>query len=242
MKIWTYEEIEDRVRRDLDLEDAGNFVQNDEMVSYCNEAIDDAESEILKLNEDYFLTSASLALVSSTSSYSLPTDIYGQKVRSIIYANGAKIYEVRRIRDPHKFLNKALQDYLPNAAQELEYILKSATAGAQDNLVFVPTPQESGSYITIWYIRNAKRVPLVGEDSATRTTQLAVTLDLPEWADYIVQYMKCRCYEKELDPRLNAAMAALAAKKEKLVSVLSDRVPDNDDTVPMDVGHYEEHS
>lgn len=240
MKLWTYQELENRVRRDLDLLDDDNFVAQDEMAGYFNEAIDSAEAEILKLNEDYFLTPATLSMVTGQSDISLPTDIYAQKIRSLIYQSGSLIYPIERIRDPDKFYRKAVQDYNPSGEGNYTYFLKNATAGAQAKIVLSPASLETSSNLTLWYIRNANRISMQSEDAVSRATQLATVIDIPEWADYLVQFVKCRCYEKEFDPRLQGAIAALADRKAMMVDTLQNRVPDNNDTVPMDVSFYED--
>lgn len=212
------------------------------MAGLFNEAIDDAEAEILKLNEDYFLASTTLAMVSGASDISLPSDIYAQKIRSIIYQNGPLIYPLRRIRDPDKFAAKAEMDYFATGSNEYNYFLKNATAGAQAKIVLSPVAQETSSNLTLWYIRNANRIPMQSEDSVSRAVQLATVIDIPEWADYLVQFVKCRCYEKEMDQRLPAAVAALQDRKLMMINTLANRVPDNDDTVPLDMTFYEDHN
>lgn len=242
MKLWTYSEIESKVRKDLDMQDEDNFVGNDEMAGYCNEAIDVAEAEILKIHEDYFLTSVGVTLVQGQSDYNLPSDIYAQKIRSFIYANGPRMYEIKRVRDPRAFLEKAWSDYTPSGEAEYSYLIKSPTAGAQDKIVLVPPAQEAGAVTELWYIRNARRIPLSTDSGESRSTQLAAVIDIPEWYNFITEYMKMRCKEKERDPLLDSYKKNVQVLKDNLVSTLSNRVPDNDDTVPMDMSFYQEHS
>lgn len=240
MRLPTYEELEARVRRDLDLQDEDNFVQNDEMASYFNEAINDAEAEIMALNEDYFLASSDLTFTQGSANVTLPTDIYAQKIRDFVYVDGDLIYSIPRIRDPKKFLERALNDRFASGYAVYAYMLKSV-AGAQDRIELSPVAQSSGALGRLWYIRNATRVPLTTEGSS-RPTQLATVIDIPEWTDYLVQFVKCRCMEKEMDQRLPAAVAALANRKKMLVETLGNRTPDGDDQIPMDLDFYWEHN
>lgn len=243
MRLFTYSEIEAKVRLDLDLQDANNFVQNDEFAGYANEAIQDAESEILKLNEDYFLSNDTMTLASGTQDYDLPLDIWGQKIRSLIYKNGSLIYPIMRIRDPHEFYKKHELDTYATSGTEYSYILRASTAGAQAKIVFSPSPTESGAYVQRWYIRKANRIPLTTDaGTPTRATQLATVIDIPEWASYIMQFMKYRAYEKEFDPRMAEAKEALISVRKSMVESLTEKVPDNDNQVPMDLGFYSEHN
>ena len=52
-KYWTLGQIKAKVKRDLDIE-SEVFIQPDELIEYINDAIDEAESEIHSLYEDYF--------------------------------------------------------------------------------------------------------------------------------------------------------------------------------------------
>lgn len=237
MKVWTFQEFSDTLRRELDLQDSGNFISQDELASILNEAIDQSEIEINKISEDYFLSSAALTLVSGTAEINLPSTIYAQKIRALIYANGDKIYPIPRIRDPQKFYKKAEIDQYGGSETEYSYLIKSV-ASAQDQIVLSPTPQESGAYITAWFIRNANRIPMIGENSATSASQLATVIDVPEAINFIKQFARVRVFEKEKDPRYPAAVQTLEAFRKTMVEVLTQRVPDNDDTVPVDISHY----
>lgn len=240
MKSFTYEEIEDRVREDLDLEDEGNFVKTNEMAAYANEAIDFIESQVLKINEDYLLSSATITLIANQQQYDLPSNIYAQKIRQVIYKNGERIYPILRIRDPHKFYQKEEIDYFGTGEMEYLYMLESVEE-AQDKISFTPIPKEAGPFVKMWYIRNAKRIPMVGEGGATRNQQLATILDIPESFQFVVDYMKMCCIDKEKDPERFARQAdKVKTKKEDLVAALTDRTPDNQNEIPGDMTFYVE--
>lgn len=242
MRLPTWGEIETKVRADLDLQDTDNFVAQDEMAGYGNEAIDVAESIIMTTFEDYFLTSATLSLVEGASSITLPTDIYGQKIREIVYKNGDRIYPLRELRDPMMFYRKAIIDRQAVALDEYQYFLKSATAGAQDTLMITPAALESGAYLEMWYIRNANRILLqAAPDSASRAAQQAVVIDIPEWRLYIEQHCKKRCYEKMKDTaKVAEAKDDLKKIAELMLINLKDRKPNNENEVPPDLSHYME--
>lgn len=243
MRLVTYQELEAKVRLDLDLQDEDNFVQNDEFAGYANEAIDLAEAEILKLHEDYLLTPAQITLISGTSDYALPSDIYAQKIRSLIYTNGPKIYPVKRIRDPELFYKREEINYYSTSETEYGYMLLNAVEEQQAKISLSPIPQENGQYLRLWYIRNAKRIPLTTDSgSPSRATQLAAVIDIPEWSNFISQYMKWRAMDKELNPKAPEAKEAMLELKKNMVETLSNRVVDNDDTIPPALDFYYDHN
>lgn len=229
MRAWTYSEIKDKVQKDLDLQDEG-FIQTPELMEYCNEAIDEAEAEIHKLHEDYFLTSTSFTWVAGTADYAMPTDIYSNKIRAIIYKSGTDIYEIKRVRGEKKFLDITDTNNF-GTNDEYRYFIKNASASAGVKVSFVPAPRDSGSLATVWYIRNANRI-----------TQNSDTLDIPEFANFVIQFMKVRCYEKEMHPNLQVAIQILQQQRKMMVDTLTEMVVDDDTEVPMDLSHYWEHT
>lgn len=243
MKIWTYEEIENKIKRDLDLQDE-DFVTTDELAGYCNDAIDEAEAEIISLCEDYFLKTSALPMVSGASDIDLPTDIYAQKIRSLTYENGTIIYQVKLIKGRDEWQDIALTKFY-SGVDDYRYKLLNANAGEQAKIRLYPASRDTGNFLTIWYIRNAQRVPLVGElvnaVAATRASQLATLVDIPEFTSFIIAFMKVRCVSKEFDPRYNDLVAELQHQREMMTSTLRNRVVDNNhDLIDTDMSWYQE--
>jgi hypothetical protein len=228
----------------MDLLDLNNQVGVDEMVTYANEAIAAAESLIMRTREDYFMTNATLALVQGAKDIQLPADIYAQKIREITYINSARIYPLRRLKDPRMMFHQAVINYSATSLVEYKYFLWSPAAGQQDVLRITPPALESGPFLDLWYIRNANRVPLqAAPDNATRATQLATPIDIPEWRSYVEQFMRVRCYEKmKLMDQSADAKQTLNAISESMVVTLKDRMEDNENEIPMDQSHYEDHN
>lgn len=226
-RYWTYTELLAKVEQDLDLE-GELFVQPTEMLGYANEAVDDAERIVKGAYSDYFLDKDTITLVSGTSEYSLPSRIYAHKLRRVIYRNGTRIYTIDRLRDWHKFEEYETNTVVGAGTWLYRYMIFNTTAGAP-KILFTPSVGESGEYIHVWFIRQANRF-VSGSD----------VLDIPEAANYVMQYMKTRCYEKEGHPMYGAAVAALAQAREDLEGDLAEMVPDADDSVEMDVSFYED--
>jgi len=173
VKIWTFGGMYDKVREDADLDEDDpeeQFVSFSEMVGYFNEGLEAAESEVSNLDKDYFLTIDYLPSVAGQSEYDLPSNISADKIRGLVYSNGSVIYPIKRFRRLNKFEEIAFAKQY-NSAEEYRYYL--VNRGPRDKkMVFVPPiretsilPPASGSFTPIerWYIRNANKVPYVGD-------------------------------------------------------------------------------
>lgn len=220
MRAWTYTEMLAKIQNDLDLQDE-IFISTTEFLGYFNEAIDNAEAQIHSLYEDYFLTSDNLALVNGTSVYAMPTDIYANKIRVINYVNGSTKYEIKRWRRPLS------QIPFVDSGDDMEYLPINTTASGYQMKIF-PTPAETSSTnVTRWYIRNAK-VLTTGAD----------VCDIPEFINYIMQYVKMRCYEKE--GHVNTIKAIEDTEKEKMLMIetLTNMTDDENTELRKDFSFY----
>lgn len=172
-KVWRFDEMLLKVRRDTDLmEDDPDeqFVTKAEMIGYFNEAIDEAEAEIMLLNKDYFLTSDYVPLVTGEDTYDMPDNIFANKIRRVMYSNGSIIYPVKRIRDLNKFEQIEFAEQY-STADDYRYYLKNDNPG-EVKMIIVPVSRETAivppfsspsTPMIRWYIRNANRVPYEGE-------------------------------------------------------------------------------
>lgn len=223
-QFMTYLQLKTKVQNDLDLEDE-LFVSETEMLGYANEAVREAAAEIGDIYEDYFLKRATLTLVNGQEEYDLPADIYANKIRRIIYANGGTTYSVNRIRDWKKFEEYALAN-VTKSATVYNYFVTNASAGGI-KLLLVPPAKEDGAFVTIWYLRECN-VLAVDTD----------VCDIPEFSSFILQYMKVRCYEKEMHPNLSMAIAALEQQRAQMVATLTAMIPDADNEIEPDLSLY----
>lgn len=230
MQYKTYGQIRIKVEKDLDLEDE-LFIQDDEMLDYANEAIDEAEAEIHAIYEDYFLTYSTISLVNGQEEYDLPTDMYANKIRGIVYNNGSTIYNIPELRHSAKFeLIELSKEY--TTTDFYKYMIINRTAGANPKMLLVPQAREDGTdRLKIWYLRQANRMV----DDTT-------VCDIPEFAQFVIQYMKVRCYEKEGHPNMGMAARALEMQRRLMVDTLSNMIPDADNQVEMDLSHYDDMS
>lgn len=244
MKLYTFAEINQKVRADLDLQDE-SFITPDEMVGYVNEAIHEAESEIMDINEDYFLQTGFLALVLGQSIYALPTDIYGQKIRQIVYNFGSIQYAIKRIRGANKFEIMAMINQF-GLMDDYMYILTNTTPGTQNQILISPPSREtSTTSVQLFYIRSAQRVkqaselsPPIKPTDPNSAAQLATVIDIPEFFTFIIDFVKYKCLLKDTDPRLTDQQGIMQNQRKMMVDSLTEQVPDDDNQIPPDMGFY----
>lgn len=223
MRSWTYSELKTKVLNDLDLEDE-LFIVAAEMLGYFNEAIDEAEAIVHTLYEDYYLTPAYIVLANGTQDYSFPSDIYGMKVRAISYVNGATKYEIVRWRRPLAELS------LVDSQEDYQYLpINTSASGYKIRLV--PASREvSTTNVTIWYIRNAKVLALAAD-----------VCDLPELAiNFVLQFVKQRCYEKEGHPNAVKAMQDTDRLKKDMIDTLMSMTDDENNEIRKDISFYQD--
>lgn len=227
MKFWLYSEIRQKVERDLDLE-GETFITADEMLGYANEAVDEVERQILTLCEDYFLTRGTITLVPGTEEYTIPTDIYGLKIRQIVYRSGTQVWKLERARNWAKFIAYEVDKAYTTATQHYSYFVVNTTPGAP-KILLSPTPTEAGSFLQVWYIRNANEL-----------TSDASICDIPEAVNYVMAYMKMKCMEKEMHPNLGKAINDVEAQKADTMKTLAEMFPDNENNIEADTRIYDD--
>ena len=227
-KFWTLAQLITKIEQDLDLE-GEVFIQPEELIGYINAGIDEAEAEVHTLYEDYFLSRQPLTLVNGTSEYDMPTNIYADKVRNIIYNNGSRAYEITRIREWKKFIEYSL-DLVggPTDSVEYRYFLINETPG-EPKILFTPEVGENGTTVVVWFLRQANRLEIETDK-----------MDIPEAANFVMQHAKVSCYEKEGHPNLAKAMNDLEKERALLQGTLATRVPDNNNELEMDLSFYQE--
>ena len=228
MDLFTYSSLKTKLLNDLDIEDLDFIDGEEELLGYINEAIDDAESVVHTLGLDayYFNTQSTITLVSGTSDYSLPTDIFATKIRKMFYINGATKYEIFRVRD---------LDETPyfEAGDDYKYLIVTTTGTANNwRIRLYPTPAESGAYITIWYIRNATRM--------TTSTAATNICEIPDCNNFVLAHVKMRVLEKMGNPLLTHAIGILQAQRDLMTNTLMEMVPDENTMVEPDVSFYED--
>jgi hypothetical protein len=224
MQLMTFDEIKTKIQSDYDLLDEV-FIDEDALLGYINEAIDDAETTIhtLHYEDKYFLVQDTFSWVNGTQDYTLPTDIYSNKIRLIFYSNGEDKYVIKRIT------NLAQIPYILDSDM-YQYIIYNTTAAGVFTRFF-PTPVETSTNAMIWYIRNMKRM--------TTSASASNVCEIPECVNFVYQHVRRSCAKKTR--RADMIQMENDALKEQYVAMcdaLKDMTAEENNLVPMDLQTY----
>jgi hypothetical protein len=223
-------DIKQHVKDDLDLNEE-TFVEDVDLRRWANEAVSVAESHIHRLYEDYFLVEADPITISQGSNLvDYPSDIYGNKIRKIIFTDGLGNSNTSHVVNRAKNLIHAKERDLygsDTSTPVLTYLPYNPSNIGRKIRLFPESGR--GGYLHIFYIRNANK--LVNDTDI---------LDIDEFDRFIIQYVKTQAYLKDGDPRAADSKILEEQFKEDMVNTLSTMVPDGDNTLDMDMGSYED--
>ena len=224
-KIFTAAEAISRVEAEMDTEEE-TFIEPSEYIIYLNDAIDEAEAEIHAMNEDYFLTSQTLDMVSGTAQYPLPTNIYANKLKLVQWKrDSTDMFRMKRIKVHQIAWAEEFTDPDPRA-----YLIRNDGTTDGVEIEFYPTPQVTETApIRLWYLRNAERITLTTD-----------RIDIPEFASFVFAYMKWRVATKEMSPLLDGYSAELESQRALMKATLSDMIVDELETLPQDTSFYDD--
>lgn len=219
MKLWTYGEAASKLSVELDLQEE-KFVGPDELMGIFNDAIDEAEQNVLNLFEDYLLAEKTYTLVNGQDRYEMPDDIYANKIRYLWFNDNSFRYQIKRTRAnilPFSDLPSAIYSYQIQHRDPVEGI----------TIKLSPAVTHSGPFMFMQYIRNANRVT---DDSSV--------IDIPEAMNFIFAYVKVRVMTKESNPLLQIAMADLETQRNFLQTTLKSMTVDDDNEIMPDLSFY----
>jgi len=220
----TLKDIRDTVIADLDLFEE-DFAENEDLDRWIREGVEIAESEIHNLYQDYFLANTSSITLSNTSMVDYPSDIYGNKIRTIIHSYDGDIYEVKKARNfkANLMYEMALGG---SSTDTLKWFpINNAANGKGIQL----TPATNSGSIIVYYIRNAKEL-LLDDDIC----------DIDEFSRVIEQHTKTQAYLKDGDPRAADSLQLENNYIAKMRETLADMSADGDNEMDVDYSHYEE--
>ena len=199
------------------------FVSSTELLNWANDAKDEAEAEIISLQERYLETEAPFNLTQAVDTYALPLDIYAAKISGMYFNDGTDKYEIVQIRD------KADIMYVQPADRYRYRLTNPSSSGIKVKLY--PLPRETSSTIVSFhYIRTSNR--LIDDTSK---------MDIPVAEGFIKQYVKDKVREKEIGP-LNGGNRSMSLEKQKslLIEALVQKTPDDSsDQLKPDMGFYD---
>jgi hypothetical protein len=224
MTLPTYGSLVTKVQNDYDLTDE-NFISSTELLGLFNEGLKDVEKIIHELHHEdkYFIAPGTITLVSGTQDYSLPADIYLNKLRHVAYDNGSEKYEITKNR--HVQYLKFVQP-----SERYQYLLVNPSTGIKMRLY--PTPLEAGAYVSIFYIREIRRFT---SDTADATN----TLEIPGAENLVLAHVRRGVAWKMRRQDLIAAEDARLKEQVAIFELsLKEMVPDENNLALMDMQSY----
>lgn len=223
----TWSEIKTELQAEYDLSEE-TFVNATELLYYANAAIQHVEKEIHTFNDKYFEAEANIALTTGVDTYSLPSDIYGNKITGVFYSDSGALstggirYEIKPVRK--------LEDLMSvSAAAPYCYRITNIQSVGTRFKLYPASRETSSSNVTMFYRREAKQF-----------TSDSDTLDIPEAKQFIKQYVVEKAKNKEtmtpdapLSPRLEGMLKSLLESLENMID-------DNNNDIVVTFDHYEE--
>lgn len=216
----TWETLRDEIKEELDLEEE-DFVDDEDLLIWANDAVRDIASEILSINEGrYFKSEDTIDLVSGTATYSPPADIYANKITGMYYVNGSNKYKIHLLRNEEDIMHVESGD-------EYRYrIVNTTAAGTKIKLYPTPAANETDT-ITVYYIRNAKAITLDAD-----------VPDIPEAENFIKQYVKDKVVKKERMQPDAGDSPELARERKLVLEALSTMLLDGSEELTADLSYY----
>jgi hypothetical protein len=149
MEYPTYSQIKQKVQERIDIEDE-TFISSDELLRHCQDAIDFCENKIhtFKVGDRYFETVAPITLVSGVRDYTLPSDIYGNKITKLLHDKNGSYYAVGRLTKSDRYEHFHDLERYSSSSDSYSYIFINASGSQKPVIRFVPRPQENTSTFT----------------------------------------------------------------------------------------------
>jgi hypothetical protein len=223
-------DIRQQVKDDLDLNEE-IFVEDSDLNRWINDAIETAEAEIHTLYEDYFLDRTVYTLTAGVRELDFPADIYASKVRKLLFKESltspnTAAHEVKREKNLIEAEGRDIYEY-QSATPTLTWVETNNSVDGRKIRLY--PEQGRAGYLVMYYIRNANR--LVDD---------ADVCDIDEFSRFIIQHTKTQAYLKDGDPRAEESKTLEEQLKAQMVATLSNRTPDNNDEIRLDLAHYED--
>ncbi len=218
MRTWA--ELRLEIQKETNTE-AEEFISLAEYLTWCNDAIDLAEKDIVTLFDKYLETPGTLSLVSGESDISLPSDIYANKITGIFYTGSEGQFEIKPIKRKDEI-------FLAHSQDRYKYKIFNKTGGRV--ITLYPPSRETSSEVTVFYIREAGSIV---DDTNT--------IDIPIAEGFIKQYIKDKMLVKEIGPAaIPWPSPALMEERRLLIEALNNMIPDDNNELDMDLSFYDD--
>lgn len=106
------------------------------------------------------------------------------------------------------------------------------------NTIRVATSRQNALSGTFIDITGAGSGYFLIEVAATVRIINACILDIPEFTSYVIQWVRCKCLEKDSSPRLVVAKEDLREIKKQMIDTLTDDIQDDDNEIQGDYSAY----
>ena len=225
---FTLKQLRDRIINDLDLQEE-TWVINSEIDEFINDGIEEAESEIHTIYEDYFLVeNPAITITAGDNTIDYPADIYANKIRKIVFSEGSNTgasHTIRRIKDLADAKHLDIFDTSDNSRLWWSPI-NDAVNGRKIRLF--PAAGRNG-LVHIFYLRNAKRLALDTD-----------VLDIDEFQRFVRQVAMTKILLKDGDVRAEDSVALQEKYRKQLQTTLMTMAPDDDNEIESDYSHYDD--
>ena len=220
MKTWAT--LKSEIQEETNSE-GEEFFTADELLTWANDGIKEAEKEIVTLHDKYLETEGNLALVSGEQEISLPQDIYANKITQVFYNGAEGTFEIKPIKRREEMYELCSQD-------NYKYRILNKSDVGRVIKIYPASRETSSDAVDILYIRNAGTL---AEDDDT--------IDIPIADNFIKQYIKDKMQVKELGPGgFNWPSPALESERRLLIEALNQMIPDENNDIEMDMSFYED--
>ena len=229
MDLLTWGDIKQDIQETHGIETDASYTEQ-ELINMYNKAQTIIESEVIKLQQDYFLAKTSFAVTKGITTYDLPSDIYGYKIRRTWWEesglNKQKLWRATNLDD----MERELTYYQTNYNKKLRYIILNPSAGnAQLELSY----SENDATIIMYYTRNPIKFTVNNGDSQV--------CDIPEFADAIKAHMSYQIEWKDKSPTLEHTKQDFKEMLSYLTNSLAVSVNDEDTMIEPDTELFDEH-
>lgn len=231
MQYKTYGALKAEVQAETDTE-AEDFVVEDEIMSYFQEAVDECAAHIYKVWPvacNYFEKLVKMDIAAAQQLLALPDDIYARAILRLVFNGNGKVFPITRMKNTGRF--EAIAEMSQNSTSDYyRYLFVNDAPDEETQIQIWPPSIDAGvNFIWLWYVRQP--IQIVDDDSL---------IDIPEFYYYIKAYVKWKIYGKEGSPLLAEAKEERNEKRQLMLDTLAEMTPDEDNLIEGDYSAYEE--
>jgi len=207
MQPRTWETVQEEIKKECDIEDE-QFIKDSELMAAANGMIRAIEGDIIELNEDYLMKTHDFTLVDGQATYDLPSDLFAQKIKWILFSDGDCKSAIER--------GEPWQCVMADCNGKMFYeILNTAWNTGRDIKFWGLPDYKSSQTVTAWYIREI-----------TRISSINSYVNLPEFENLIILAVKKRIFEKEKNPLLALVIEEIKEEKLRMRKIIVNQAPD----------------